>query len=888
MEGAVSEFQWLPLVFALPEYYQRLCSCQKRAKMPLLMPAVLRRPKWSFSCTGLWNRQLILGAGDDGAGKFGSCFRWRLQDARLSQPFERQEWNSEQLWRRFFSDPSQWWDHRFDKTNARFPDFKHKKTQDALWIDARSTPRWVLKACAGSMALEVGKHIHCQVIKSSYGSDVFVGSCLLDMYSKCGSIEDAYNVFENMPQRDVISWSAMIVAYAKSGQGSRALEIYTQMQQELIKPNSFTFVGALTACTSLGALEEGRFLHSQVIENGQESDPHVGSCLVDMYAKSESVEDACKVFNDMPTRDVVSWSAMIVGYVKCGQGGKALELFHEMQREGLEPNNVTFLGLIEACTNLLSLEEGRHVHAQVIQSGWETDTSIENCLLDMYAKCESIEDARELFNNMSKRKLFSWNTMIMGYANCQLGGKAIDLFFQMQCERVEPDNITFLGVLKACSSTQALEHGKFIHEQIGKSKWKSDNFVGNSLIDMYSKCGSMEDAHRVFDGILANDIVCWSAMILGYVKSGQAEEALDLFREMQCKAVEPDPITFVAALNACASVGALEEGRLVHAQIFQSGYDSDAFLGSCLVDMYAKCGSMEEACEVFNNMQLRKVGAWSAMILGYVEYGQEENAIVMFKRMLQEDVVPDSVTFIGVLMACSSIVALNDGKLIHAQVIESGFESDVFVASCLIDMYAKCGSIEDACRVFSNIPFRDVVCWNAVLSGYAMHGLGKKAIQLLEWMLQEGTDMDTASFASLLSACSHAGLADEGVYYFETMSPVYGLSAEVEHHSSMVDLLGRAGHLHEAHDMIKNMPCLPDVSIWQALLGACKIHGNVQMGESAAKELFSLDPEHSSGYVLLSNIYAAAGKWSSKSKVQNLWTKRHASKQPRYTWVEMI
>jgi pentatricopeptide repeat protein len=483
--------------------------------------------------------------------------------------------------------------------------------------------------------------------------------------------------------------------------------------------------------------------------------------------------------------------------------------------------------------------------------------------------------------------VFAWNKKLAKYVKAGEPEKTLQLFQQLQQEGISPDKFTFVQVLNACASLQALAEGRHAHEKVIQIGCETDLFVGSSLINMYAKCGSMEDALRAFNKMPSHNVVCWTAMILGYVKCGQGWEALELFRQMQQKGVQPDSVAFVGVLNACASVGALEEGRRAHEQIIQSGCDLDVFVGSSLVDMYAKCGSMEEAWKVFNKMSSRDVVSWTAMILGNVKCGEGQAALKLFQQMQQEGVLPNPITFVGVLNACASVLALEEGRCAHKLIIESDFESNVFVRSSLVDMYAKCGSMEEAWRVFNKMSSHDVVSWNALLRGFAMHGHGEETLQHFEQMCEEGVEPDDVTFLCLLSACSHAGLVQEGLRCYGSMSAVYKISAKLEHYTCMVDLLGRAGHLHEAEKIIKTMPCKPDAAAWKALLGACRIHGNMEMGEHVAKQVLEVDPKNAAGYVLLSNIYAAAGRWDLKDKVQRLRKERGVKKQPGCTWIEL-
>ncbi len=366
-----------------------------------------------------------------------------------------------------------------------------------------------------------------------------------------------------------------------------------------------------------------------------------------------------------------------------------------------------------------------------------------------------------MFNRIPSRDVVSWSIMIFGFVKCGQGQKALDLFHLMQKEGLQPNSLTFVGMLNACASVGALEDGRHAHEQKIQKGWESDFGVGSSLVDMYAKCGSMEEASRVFNNMPAHDVVSCTAMIFGHLKHGQVYEAMDLFQLMQQEGLQPDHVTFVGVLNACASVGALEEGRCAHEQIIQRGWESDIFVGNSLVDMYAQCASIDDAWRVFNKMPSRSPVSWSVMILGLVKCGQGQNALELYRQMEQEGVQPDAVTFVGVLNACASIVALEEGKYAHEQIIQSGCKADVFVGNSLIDMYAKCGSMEDAQRVFNEMPSHNVVSWTTMLQGCAMHGHGKEALQHFEQMYEEGVKPDIVTFLCLLSACRHAGLVDE-------------------------------------------------------------------------------------------------------------------------------
>jgi pentatricopeptide repeat protein len=736
--------------------------------------------------------------------------------------------------------------------------FQQMQQQHKGMVPDRFAYVQVLNACARLRALEEGKHIHAQLVQRDCESDIYLGNSLIDMYAKCGSIEDAWKVFNGMQTRNVVTWSAMIMGCAKCWQGWKALALFQQMQEEDVEPNSVTFVGVLNACASVAALEDGRRVHEQILRSGCESNVFVGSSLINMYVKCGSIEDAWRVFKRIPRPDLVCWNSVILGFGRYGQAEKALEVFQQMQCKGVQPVPVTFVAALNACASLGVLKVGQHLHTQIVQNGFQSNVFVGNSLIDMYAKCGSIEDAWRVFNRMPTRDVISWNTMIVGCVNCGQGEKALQLYQQLQSEgMLQADSVTFVGAFNACASIGALEQGRRIHLQTIQSGCESDVFVGSSLLNMYAKCGSIEDARKVFDRMPIRDVVAWNAMIVGYVKCGLEQEALVLSDKMQQEGVEPNHVTFVWILNACASIGALEEGRHIEEQIIHSGYQSDVFLSTSLIDMYAKCGSIDNAWRVFNKMPSRTVVAWNAMILGLVRCGKGEMALELFQQMQQEEgLEPDPISFVGALNACASIAALAEGRNIEKQIIHHGCESDVFVGNSLVDMYAKCGSIDDAWRVFSSMTILDVVSWTAMLQGYGMHGHGKEALRHFEWMCEEGVAIDTVTFVCLLSACNHADLVHEGMHCFESMGLVYGICATVDHYACMVDLLSRAGHVHEAEDLMALISCQPNASLCISLVSSCRNHDDDLGMEDcpAAKQVLKPKPADAMGYTV-------AGKW---------------------------
>ncbi|XP_057850517.2 pentatricopeptide repeat-containing protein At3g24000, mitochondrial-like [Cryptomeria japonica] len=744
----------------------------------------------------------------------------------------------------------------------------------------------VLPACAKLGALEQGMDIHQSIKERGILSDVVVVSALVDMYAKCGSLDKARELFDKMIQRDVVSWNAMIAGYAQNGFVEQALETFKKMKLAGVKPDSTTFASILPACAKMRALEQGMDIHEIIKERRILSNVVVATALVDMYAKCGSIEKAREVFDNMSQRNVVTWTAMVAGYAQNGCVEKALETFKQMHLASVKPNSTTFASILPACAKIGDLELGMYIHESIKDRSILSDVVVATALVDMYAKCGRIVKAREMFDRMPERNVVSWNALISGYAQNGFVEKALETFKQMELVGVKPNSTTFASILPACANMGALEQGMDIHQSIMNRGILLDVVLATALVDMYAKCGSIDKALELFDKMPERNEVSWNAMIAGYAQNGFVEKAIETFKQMQLAGVKPNSTTFASILPACAKMGALEQGMDIHQSIMEGGYLSDIIVGNALVDMYAKCGSIDKARELFNSMPQRNVVSWTAMIAGYAQNGFVEKALKTFQQMQLAGVKPDSTTFVSILPACAKMGALEQGMDIHQSIMEGGFLSDIIVGNALVDMYAKCGSIDKARELFDRMPQRDVILWNSMIAGHAQNGFCKDALNIFELMKHSGIYPDIVSFACVLCACSHAGLVDEGCTYFNHMSNLYCITPTVDHYVCMVDLLARAGYLEDTLNFIIKMPAKPVAVVWMCFLGACRSHMNIGLGVYTAMLLFDLDPKNAATYVLLSNIYAEVGRWGEAQMVRRLMKDRGINKIPGCSWIE--
>ncbi|CAD5196531.1 unnamed protein product [Musa acuminata subsp. malaccensis] len=580
---------------------------------------------------------------------------------------------------------------------------------------------------------------------------------------------------------------------------------------------------------------------------------------------------------------------LITSYIKNNTPSAALNLYARMRETAASPDNFTVPSVLKACAQLSSLRQGMEIHGFVIKAGFHWDVFVHNSLMQMYSECGSLGFATKLFDEMPDRDVVSWSTMIRSYAWCKLFDEAIELVREMLRSGIRPSEVAIINMLNLFADVGEFTKGRPVHTYLIKNSARESPSVNatTALIDMYVKCGSISAARRVFDRMEEKSTASWAAMIAGFIRSRDMGTAMELLIEMRHNHVFPNEITMLSLVIECGSIGNLELGKWLHAYILRNGFKMSVALGTALVDMYCKCRDLWSAREMFDLMDGKDIAVWTAMIAGYAHTNCIKEAFDLFTQMKDANIKPNEITMVNLLSLCSEAGALDRGRWIHACIDKQGIEMNVVLTTSLVDMYAKCGDINAAYAVFTQTTDRDVCMWNAMINGLAMNGYGEETISLFMEMEKVGVRPNNVTFIGVLRACSHSGLVEEGKQFFSCMEHDYGLVPKVEHYGCMVDLLGRAGHLVEAHELIRRMPNEPNVIIWGALLAACKVHKNPKLGELAAKELLKLEP-HSSGYnILLSNIYAIDRRWSEVAEVRKSMKDTGIKKMPGMTAIEV-
>lgn len=617
-----------------------------------------------------------------------------------------------------------------------------------------------------------------QMLREFNGFDLVVHNCLINANVEWGELDEAQRLFDEMPERNEVSWTALVS----------------------------------------GLLKYGR------------------------------IKEAMWNFGRNPFHDVFSWTATISGLVQNGLAFEGMKLFLKMIQSGFVPNDVTFTTVMRACGDLGDLKLGMIILNLIVKLGFEGNVSVSNSLISFSLRLGELDLAQKIFDRMKERDVVSWT----------------------------------------------------------------------AILDMHFQMDNLEEARRIFDDMPEKNEVSWSAMIARYSQSGYAEEAVLLFLQMVQNGVKPSTSCFSSAISACASLMYLQAGRTIHGHVIKSGIQKDVYISSSLVDLYCKCGDteagrrvfdstieknvvfwnsmisgyglngqLEKAQELFDKMPNKNCVSWNSLIASYLTIEQFESALEVFNDMLLSGELPNESTFSTVLCACASLSSLEKGNNLHGKIIKLGLHYNIYVVTALIDMYSKSGNIENSWKLFNRMARKNEICWTVMIQGLAENGFAEESLALFEEMVQSSVAPNDLILLAVLFACSHRGLVDKGLHYFNTMQKLYGIKPIDKHYTCVVDMLSRSGHLSEADKFISNMPCEPEANTWAALLSGCQAYKDEKLAQKAARKLLELEEKKPGSFVLLSNVYASAGRWLEVLNMRKLMEEKGVRKTGGCSWIEI-
>ncbi|PON55172.1 DYW domain containing protein [Trema orientale] len=574
-------------------------------------------------------------------------------------------------------------------------------------------------------------------------------------------------------------------------------------------------------------------VHAKAVKDGTVRSLNLANYLLSLCVKSQNFGYAHKLFDEIPGRDVRSWTILISGLARIGSFRMVLELFRTMLMEGVRPNQFTLSSLLRLCSSENEPKMGKGIHGWILRNGIDFDVALENSVLDFYVKCGAFHYAERLFKRRTETDTIAWNIMIGGHMRIGDVEKSLDLFSRLPFK----------------------------------------------------------------------DVASWNTIIDGLMRKGYERTALELLYQMAKNGPALNEFTFSTALVLASTLSLWELGRQIHSLVLILGIHNKGFIRTSLIDFYCKCGKMEQALVIFRKIpqvylhslnpivtrdeSVTEIIAWSSLISGFVYNNEYEDALQTFISMIREHIGVDRFTVTTIASVCANIGSLTLGQQIHAYNQKIGHQLDFHLGSSLVDMYSKCGSLEDARMIFKQASSPNVVLWTSMVSACALHGQGREAIRIFELMIKEGVKPNEISFTVVLSACSHAGLLEEGCNYFQLMKEVYHIKPGVEHLTCMVDLYGRAGRLDEAKEFIQRNHISNQSLILKSLLSSCRLHKNIEMGNWVSEKLLHLGSLDAGSHVLFSNSCAINHRWEEAAKMRNLMRQRGINKLPGQSWIQL-
>ncbi|PRQ44054.1 putative pentatricopeptide [Rosa chinensis] len=526
--------------------------------------------------------------------------------------------------------------------------------------------------------------------------------------------------------------------------------------------------------------------------------------------------------------------------------------------------------LLKACKTQFRLEQ---IHAQIIHKGLEQDHFLITQFICLSNALSSLPYSTAVFRRVNNPSSHLWNSLLKGHCERSSFSATVSLFIRMKREDGAADEYTYPSVVKACAGEGRVREGRAVHGSAVRCGVDGNVFVGTSLVDLYGKCREVVCARKVFDGMCERNVVSWTAMVVGYAGVGDMVGASKVFGEMP----ERNAVSWNVVISGFVRLGDLGNAR----RVFEEMPGKDVVSFTTMIDGYAKSGDMASARFLFEQAPVKDIVMWSALISGYAQNGFPNQAVKIFLEMSSRNVEPDEFIMVSLMSACSQVGCLELAEWVDSYLSNSSIDiRQPHVLAALIDMNAKCGNMERATSLFENMPKRDLISYCSMIQGLSIHGRGNQAVALFNRMLSEGLAPDEVAFTVILTACSRSELVEEGRHFFELMRHKYSMVPTPDHYACMVDLLSRSGWLEEAYELLQSMPVEPHAGAWGALLGACKLHCNVEFGELVANRLFVLEPKSAGSYVLLSDIYAAFHRWLDVSVVRNKMQERGLKKIP--------
>uniref|UniRef100_A0A0D9ZN50 Pentacotripeptide-repeat region of PRORP domain-containing protein n=1 Tax=Oryza glumipatula TaxID=40148 RepID=A0A0D9ZN50_9ORYZ len=642
----------------------------------------------------------------------------------------------------------------------------------------------VLSACSRVGVLAYGRQVHCDVVKSGFSSSAFCEAALVDMYAKCGDVPNARRVFDGIACPDTICWSSMIACYHRVGCYQEALALFSRMDKMGSAPDQVTLVTIISTLASSGRLDH-----------------------------------ATALLKKMPTPSTVAWNAVISGHAQSGLEFNVLGLYKDMRSWGLWPTRSTFASMLSAAANMKAFVEGQQMHAAAVMHGLDANVFVGSSLINLYAKCGCPSDAKNVFDLSCEKNIVMWNAMLTGFVQNELPEEAIRMFQYMMRYTLQTDEFTFVSILGACTYLSSFYLGKQVHCVTIKNCMDISLFVANATLDMYSKYGAIGDAKALFSLIPYKDSISWNALTVGLAQNLEEEEAVCMLKRMRLHGITPDDVSFSTAINACSNIRATETGKQIHCLAIKYGICSNHAVGSSLIDLYSKHGDVESSRKIFAQVDASSIVPINALIAGFVQNNNEDEAIQLFQQVLKDGLKPSSVTFSSILSGCSGSLNSAIGKQVHCYTLKSGvLYDDTLLGVSLAGIYLKSKMLEDANKLLTEMPdHKNLFEWTAIISGYAQNGYGDHSLVSFWRMRHCNVRSDEATFASVLKACSDVTAFADGkeIHGLITKS---GFGSYETATSALIDMYSKCGDVISSFEAFKELKNKQDIMPWNSMI----------------------------------------------------------------------
>ncbi|KAK8934266.1 Pentatricopeptide repeat-containing protein [Platanthera zijinensis] len=743
----------------------------------------------------------------------------------------------------------------------------------------------ILIACAELGKSIYAKQVHSFIIRFGFSSITFVGNSLLKSYVEFGEYEDWWKILTDIHAVDEISVQILLRGCVRHEIFSFAVELFEFSRRAGLDVTPYTITSLVSLCVIHDHVHFAVQIHGFAEKVGMIMNVSVINSLITMYSRDYALHAAENLFEWCSSRDIVTWNSLISGYAYNGEGVAGVGFFQRCLSSGISLNESTFLSFISCCATISFLENAKKAHALILKLREGFVEWSDNVTLVMYCRTRSIEDAYKFFQATKFKDSLSSNLIMGLYRNYGHYEESITVFHTVQSQGCRVDEMMFSNVLSCCSRLGFIYFGCQIHGCVIKSGFDNISHLKYSILEVYSQCGRVDDMEKVFEESETVDIFPWNMMLIGYANIDLFDNVISSWHKMLKLGIKLNEFSYSALLHACSCADFLLIGEQIHTIIHKMGLTFDVTLMNSLLTMYSNCRRMGKAHLVFEEIPSPDSVSWNAMVSGYTQNGSPSESIACYTMMEKQGIEANEMTYASIFSSCSQLANLNLGQQFHAQGLKRASDLNLSVSNSLITMYARCGSIHDSSKIFSLTPHPDHCSWNSMINAYAHHGLGKEAISMLEQMNNANKKPNSSTFIGILSSCSRAGLISEACYHFSIMHGVYGIIPSEEHCACFIDTLCRAGKLKDAKLFIESMCLNNSPLVWRILLSFCRLNGDIELGEVAAKKILALEPWDSAPYVTLSDLYASLGDRIAKDHIRRLMENRGVKKELGCSWI---